>query len=161
MSDSNCCFLAYLKVSQETGKVVWYSHLLKTFPAVCCDPHTVKGCSIVSEADVFLAVPCFLYDPTMLAIWSLVPLPFLNPACISVSSQFTNCKNLAWRILCPEASGILVLCPGIKPMSPALKGKFLITGPPGKSFPDVLRDQAGGLDVTFTQPSRSSGPRKG
>ena len=35
----------------------------------------------------------------MLTIWSLVPLPFLNPACTSGSSQFTYCWNLAWRIL--------------------------------------------------------------
>ena len=35
----------------------------------------------------------------MLAIWSLVSLPFLNPACISGSSQFTYCWSLAWRIL--------------------------------------------------------------
>ena len=35
----------------------------------------------------------------MLAIWSLVPLPFLNPACPSESSQFTYSWSLAWRIL--------------------------------------------------------------
>ena len=35
----------------------------------------------------------------MLAIWSLVPLPFLNLALTSVSSQFTYCWSLAWRIL--------------------------------------------------------------
>ena len=35
----------------------------------------------------------------MLAIWSLVPLPFLKPAWISGSSQFTYCWSLAWRIL--------------------------------------------------------------
>ena len=35
----------------------------------------------------------------MMAIWSLVPLTFLNPACTSVSSQFTCCWNLTWRIL--------------------------------------------------------------
>jgi len=35
----------------------------------------------------------------MLPIWSLVPLPFLNSACISESSRFTYCWNLAWRIL--------------------------------------------------------------
>ena len=34
-----------------------------------------------------------------LAIWSLVPLPFLNPAWISGSSWFTYCWSLAWRIL--------------------------------------------------------------
>ena len=30
------------------------------------------------------------------------------------------------------ACGILVPGPGIKPMSPALQGGFLTTGPPGK-----------------------------
>ena len=35
----------------------------------------------------------------MLAIWSLVPLPFLKPAWTSGSSQFMYCRSLAWRIL--------------------------------------------------------------
>ena len=35
----------------------------------------------------------------MLAIWSLVPLPFLNPTWTSGSSWFMYCWNLAWRIL--------------------------------------------------------------
>ena len=35
----------------------------------------------------------------MLAIWSLVPLPFLNPASISGSSWFTYCWSYAWKIL--------------------------------------------------------------
>ena len=35
----------------------------------------------------------------MLAIWSLVPLPFLNPAWMSGSSWFTYYWSLAWRIL--------------------------------------------------------------
>ena len=35
----------------------------------------------------------------MLAIWSLVPLPFLNPVWTSGSSRFTYCWSLAWRIL--------------------------------------------------------------
>ena len=35
----------------------------------------------------------------MLAIWSLVSLPFLNPAWISGSSWFTYCWSLTWRIL--------------------------------------------------------------
>ena len=34
----------------------------------------------------------------MLAIWSLVPLAFLNPAWTSGSSWFTYCWSLAWRI---------------------------------------------------------------
>ena len=35
----------------------------------------------------------------MLAIWSLVPLPFLNPAWTSRSSRFTYCWSLTWTIL--------------------------------------------------------------
>ena len=35
----------------------------------------------------------------MLAIWYLVPLPFLKPAWTSGSSRFTYCWSLAWRIL--------------------------------------------------------------
>ena len=35
----------------------------------------------------------------MLAILSLVPLPFLKPAWTSGSSRFTYCWSLAWRIL--------------------------------------------------------------
>ena len=35
----------------------------------------------------------------MLAIWSLVPLPFLNPAFTYGSSWFTYYCRLAWRIL--------------------------------------------------------------
>ena len=35
----------------------------------------------------------------ILAIWSLVLLPFLNPACTYGSFQFTYCWSLAWRIL--------------------------------------------------------------
>ena len=34
----------------------------------------------------------------MLAIWSLVSLPFLNPVWISGSSWFMYCWSLAWRI---------------------------------------------------------------
>ena len=45
--------------------MVWYSHLLKNFPQFVVI-HTVKGFSIVSEAevDVFLEFSCFFYDPT-------------------------------------------------------------------------------------------------
>ena len=60
MSGSNCCFLTCIQISQEAGKVVWYSHLLKNFPQFVVI-HIVKGFSIVSEAevDVFLEFSCF------------------------------------------------------------------------------------------------------
>ena len=35
----------------------------------------------------------------LLAIWSLVPLPFLNPAYTSPGSRFMSCWRLTWRIL--------------------------------------------------------------
>ena len=35
----------------------------------------------------------------MSTIWSLVPLPFLHPPCISESSQFTYRWSQSWRIL--------------------------------------------------------------
>ena len=63
MSSSNCCFLTCMQVSQEAGNVVWYSHLLKSFPQFVVI-HTVKGFIIVNEAeDVFLEFSCFIYDP--------------------------------------------------------------------------------------------------
>ena len=42
MSSSNCCFLTWIEVSQEVGKVVWYSHLFRNFPQFLVI-HTVKG----------------------------------------------------------------------------------------------------------------------
>ena len=69
MSGSNCCFLTCLQVSmtwtEEAGQVVWYSHFFKNFPQYIVI-HTVKGFSVVSEAeiDAFLQFPCFFYDPT-------------------------------------------------------------------------------------------------
>ena len=51
MSGSNCCFLTCIQVSQEVGKVFWYSHLFKNFPWFVVI-HTVKGFSIVNELEV-------------------------------------------------------------------------------------------------------------
>ena len=64
MFSSNHCFLTCIQVSQEAGKVVWYSHLLKNFPQFVVIL-TVKGFNVVNEAevDVFLEFSCFFYDP--------------------------------------------------------------------------------------------------
>ena len=64
VSCSNCCFLTHIQVSQETGKMVWHSHLFKSFPQFVMI-HTVKGFSVVNETevDIFLKFPCFLNDP--------------------------------------------------------------------------------------------------
>ena len=42
--------------------MVWYSHLLKNFPQFVVI-HTVRGFSVVNEADVFLELSYFFYDP--------------------------------------------------------------------------------------------------
>ena len=47
----NCCFLTCLQVSQEAGKMVWFSHLLKNFPPFVVI-HTAKAFSVVSEAEI-------------------------------------------------------------------------------------------------------------
>ena len=100
MSSSNCCFLTCIQASQGAGKVVWYSHLFKDFSQFVLI-HRVKGFGIVNEAEVdfFWYFLAFSMIHWMLAIWSLVPLPFLNIACTSESSQFMYYWSVAWRIL--------------------------------------------------------------
>ena len=75
--------------------MIWYSHLLKNFPHFVVI-HTVKGFSIVNEAevDVFWNSLDFSMIQQMLVICSLVPLPFLNPARI--------CKFLVHVLLKPS-----------------------------------------------------------
>ena len=65
MSGSNCCFLTCIQISQEAGKVVWSFHHFKNVPHFVVI-HTVKGFSIVNEAEVyvFLEFSCFFNDPT-------------------------------------------------------------------------------------------------
>ena len=61
--------------------MVWYAHLFENFPQFIVI-HTVKGFGLVNkvEIDVFLESLAFSMIQWILAIWSLVPLPFLKPA---------------------------------------------------------------------------------
>ena len=88
MSGSNCCFLTCIQISQEAGKVVWYSHLLKNFPQFVVI-HTVKGFGIVNKAevDVFLEPSCFFNDPT--DVGNL----------ISGSSAFSKSSLNTWKFM--------------------------------------------------------------
>ena len=54
MSSSNCV-LTCIQISQEVGKVVWYSHLLKNFLQFVVI-YTVEGFGIINttKVDVFL-----------------------------------------------------------------------------------------------------------
>ena len=86
MSGSNCCFLTCIQVTQETGKVVWYSCLFMNIPQSVVI-HTVNSFSVASEADVFLEFPCFLYDPVNVGHLIAGSSAFsLNTACTPRSS---------------------------------------------------------------------------
>ena len=73
---------------------------LEEFSAVCCDPHS-QSFSIVNKAEVefFWNSLALSMIQWMMALWFLVCLPFLNPACTSGHSPLSYCWNLAWRIL--------------------------------------------------------------
>ena len=80
--------MIYTQISQEAGKVVWYSHPFKNFPEFVVI-HTVKGCGIVNEAEVgvFLDLSCLFDDPE--DVGNL----------ISGSSAFSNTSLNIWKFM--------------------------------------------------------------
>ena len=77
-----------IQVSQEAGNDL-VSHVFKNFPQFVVI-HTVKGFSIVNEAeiDIFLEFSCFLCDPADVGNLNSGSSAFLNPVCTSGSSWF-------------------------------------------------------------------------
>ena len=125
MSSSNCCFLSCTQVSLETDKVVWHSHLFKNFPQFIVI-HTVKGFSIVSEAeiDVFLEFSCFFCDPvnagnlisgsfafskSSLYIWKFLVHVLLKPSLKDFEYDLASIWNEYNRILVWTFFGIAFL----------------------------------------------------
>ena len=98
MSDSNCCFLTWIQISQDAGQVVWYSHLLRNF-AQFVVIHTVKGFGIVNKAEtnVFLELSLFFNDP--MDVGNL----------ISGSSAFSKSSLNIWKFMVH-----ILLKPGLK-----------------------------------------------
>ena len=98
MCNSNCCFLTFIHVPQETAKVVCYCHLCKNFLWFVVI-HTFKGFSIVNraEVDVFLEFSYFFYDPT--DVGNL----------ISGSFAFSKSNLYIWKF-----SGHVLLKPSLK-----------------------------------------------
>ena len=88
MSSFNCCFLTCTQISQEAGKVVGYSHLLKNSPQFVVN-YTVKGFGVINkaEADVFLEFSCFFYNPTNVG------------NLISSSSAFSKSSLNIWKLI--------------------------------------------------------------
>ena len=124
MSGSNCCFLTCIQISQEAGKVVWYSHLFKNFPQSVMI-HSVKDFRVVNEAEVdffFENSLAFSMIQWMLTIWPLVYLPFLNQL-VHVLDSWTvetqlegfwtlSCSHVKWVQLCGSLN-ILWHCPSL------------------------------------------------
>ena len=69
MSGSKCCLLTCIQISQQACKLVWYSHLLKSFPQFVVI-HTAKSFVLVNkvEVDVFWDSLVFLMIQWKLAI---------------------------------------------------------------------------------------------
>ena len=99
MSNSNCCFLTCIQISQEAGQVVWYSHLFQNFPQL--------GFGRVNKAeiDVFLELSCFFDDSegvgnlitcssafskTSLKIWKFMVHRLLKPGLENFECYFTS-----------------------------------------------------------------------
>ena len=112
MSNSNCCFLTYIQVSQEAGQVVWFSHLFQNFPQFVVI-HTVKDCGIVNKP-VFLELSCFCDDPadvgnlisgssafskSSLNIWKFSVHVLLKPSLENFSITLLACETSAIRQL--------------------------------------------------------------
>ena len=87
MSHSNWCLLTCIQFSQETGRWSGIPISLRIFQFVVI--HTVKGFSIVNEAEVdtFLEFPCFLHDPVIVV------------NLISGSSAFSKSSLYIWKFL--------------------------------------------------------------
>ena len=68
--------------------MVWYSHVFQNFPQFIVI-HTVKGFGILNKAEIFFWNSlAFLMIQRMLAILSLVPLPFLKRV-FAMTSEFS------------------------------------------------------------------------
>ena len=111
------CFWIHIKVSQETGKMVWYSHLFKSFPQFVMI-HTVGGFSVVDETEkgIFLEFPCFVYDPlnvghlisgssflpkSSLYTWKFLVHMLLKPSLKDFKhylASMWNCSTVCWAI---------------------------------------------------------------
>ena len=82
MSGSKCCFLTCTQISQEAGKMFYYSHLFKNFPQFVVNHSQGFGIVNKAEIDVFLELSCFFID--------LVDVGNL----ISGSSAFSKCRRV-------------------------------------------------------------------
>ena len=91
-------------MSQETGELVWYSHLLKKFLQFVVI-HAVKDFSMVNKIDFWGKFSCFVYDP--MNVGNL----------ISGSSAFSKSSLYIWKF-----SGCMLLKLSLKNFEHYLTG---------------------------------------
>ena len=106
LPSSNYWLLTHIQISQETGEVVWYSHLSQNFPQFVV-VHTVKGFGVVNKAeiDVFLELSCSFeesvdvgnlisgssaFSKTSLNIWKFTIHSLLKPGLKNFEHYFTS-----------------------------------------------------------------------
>ena len=81
-------------------RVVSSAYLRFSLGNLSCDPHSQRlSHSQWNRSRCFFGILLLSIIQWMFAIWPLVPLPFLNPACTCEISQFMYCWSLAGRIL--------------------------------------------------------------
>ena len=99
MCTSNRFFLTCIQISQEAGKVVWYSISFIIFQFVVI--YTVKGFSVVNEeeVDILLELSCFFYDPVDVGNLISGSSPFSKSSLNIWKFSVHIPLILAWRIL--------------------------------------------------------------
>ena len=124
ISRSNCCFLTCIEISQESGQVVWYSHLFQNFP-VSCDTHSQRFVIVnKTEIDIFMELSCFFHDPadvgnfisdssafsiTSLNIWKFKIHTLLEPALENFKKYLTGMWDEWYCVVVWAFFGIAVL----------------------------------------------------
>ena len=100
-----------MQISQEAGKVIWYSHLFQNFLQLTVI-HTVKGFGIVNKAEIddFLELSSFFHDPadvgnlisnssafskSSLNIWKFIVHVLLKPGLENLSITLLACEMSA------------------------------------------------------------------
>ena len=111
MSGSNCCFFICKQISQEAGKVVWYSHLLENFPKfVISDQHSDPHSQMLQFSQ-------FSYSVVSNSLWphglqhTRLPCPSPSPRVCSDSCLLSHWCHLTISSSvipfssCPQSSG--------------------------------------------------------
>ena len=65
MSNSKCCFLTCIHISQEAGKVVSYSNLFQSFPQFVVI-HSAEDFGVVNKAEVDIFLELSLKEAIMM-----------------------------------------------------------------------------------------------